>query len=202
MSKPKKKSRLLLEGNKLLGSLIYFEDKEGRDCLKLSFKNKVSPSKTLFEDIKTGAKTELASSSDETSVDISYKFKDSILELKEEVPGKKKEGKFLKVPIPIGNYLFLIRLKDWHHLNKVKADASSILLETPSSGNKIAVFFSFAGVEGKPFVPKEYWAQHEVRSIPVNLPNKGPLDKIWIGVVKDEGNNGPYNLEVKVPQYK
>jgi hypothetical protein len=201
MSKPIQKTQIILEGNKLLGSLLYFQDSKGRPCLKLSFKNKIAPAKLWAIDKSTGAKKDLKDTPDEHSLDISYKFTDSVLEIKSEIPGTKPSGTFIDVPLPPLSYLFLIRIKDWHDLSEVIPEKNHLLLTPPTNASQIAVFFSFTGTDGKPFLDPEYNTEFG-RTIIFNIPHPAPLDKLWIGIVEDKEHNEPYNLLIKVAKFK
>ena len=79
------KSHLLI-GNKFLGSLLYFKDASGRGCLKLSFKNKIADF-VVGSDVPTTLPAP-AMLTDPITLDVSYKFEDSLLEVKKMLNGK------------------------------------------------------------------------------------------------------------------
>jgi hypothetical protein len=195
------KKRLYLQGNRLLGSLIYFLDSKDRPCLKISFKNKVGGAKMWSKDRFTDTETELANDFQDLSLDVSYKFQDGLLELKREVPGNKPERKFLLVPQPPTSYLFLVRINDLEILNIATLAEDHLVLEPPVTTKQVAVFFSFAGADGRPLLPDEY-ANDYGKSIIQEIPHEKPYDKIWIGIVEDTPHTYPFNLLIKIPEYK
>lgn len=191
MAKRKIKSHLLIE-NKFLGSLLYFKDKSDRGCLKLSFKNKIADF-VKYTDIQTikPVPLKLANS---INIDISYKFKDSILEIKK-IIDKKVEREFYKMPLPVSTHLFIIRIKDWSLLDSDDKKLHSPLILIPSSQNKsVAIIFSFFGINGQPIAPAEYSCTMGIIDLPENN-----LNKFGIGIVEDKDNNEINNFIIKIP---
>lgn len=104
MPKPILKNRILL-GNKLLGDLFYFKDKNGRSSLKFSFKNKITDF-TRWTNVKTILPVPVFEK-EPLSFDLSYKFQDNLLEIKRQ-RGTIVEREFYKKAYPqIDIYLFL-----------------------------------------------------------------------------------------------
>ncbi len=141
------KSHLLIS-NKYLGSLLYFKDAQGRGCLKLSFKNKVADL-VIGTDVPTTLPVPLKRTNP-TTLDISYKFPDSKLEVKEVVNGKTMRT-FRDVSLPISSVLFMIRLKDWRTLDDDQPKPNPLVLTPPTNTNSVVVIFSFLGENGLPF---------------------------------------------------
>ncbi len=197
MAKPLLKSHILL-GSKLLGSLFYFKDTEGRSSLKLSFKNKLG-SFTMWADSEhLKNKLALPASNEEVSFDLSYKFADNLLEVKRQI-GIKIERHFHKIPFPPKNYLFILKIKDWHILNEAIDTKDSLTLNLPDHTDSVSVFFSFLGVNGLPFAPEDYM-QEMGRTVSADLP-EADFPKICIGTVEDNNNTESYNLVIKIPYY-
>ncbi|MBU6370832.1 MAG: hypothetical protein KGH93_01645 [Patescibacteria group bacterium] len=197
------KKRLFLEGNHLLGTVLYYKDTKGRPCLKFSIKAKMIGD-LWVQDKKTGEKKSfLPTPSSEMSGDISYKFKDNLLEIKTEVPGERPRRLMTEVPVPPENYLFLIRLKDWEHLPIETPDENALILAPSWSCKEVVIFTSFAGVEGKPFFPgDEILKAKEGRTITLDLPLEKPFSRIYIGIGEDIGNDEKYPLIIKAPNYR
>lgn len=186
------KSQLLI-GNKYLGTLLYFEDAQGRGCLKLSFKNKIA-------DFNVGSTvpTTLPAPPRETdpiTLDVSYKFQDSLLEVKKVVNGKPDPDRaFYNVTLPVTTCLFLIRIKDWHLLDDATPTASPLVLTPPSGGNSVAIVFSFLGADGHPIAPKEY----NTLMGTIDLP-EDPLKTFCIGIAEDPNNTDPNGFAIHIP---
>lgn len=183
------KSRLLI-GNRLLGSLLYFKDAEGRGCLKLQFKNK------LGELVKYSATPTtmpaLLKSDQSESLDISYKFPDSLMEIKR-VSATGTQREFHKVEFPVSTCLFVLRVKDYTVLNEVEVDDNALVLMPPDDGVSVAVIFSFLGADGNPFKPPKY--DCEQMGV-IDLPEAG-LKKFSIGIAADHGNSEPNDLAIE-----
>ena len=197
------KRHLFLEGNRLLGSLLYYKDAQGRPCLKLSIKHKIAGD-LWIEERKTG-KTRgfLPTQSDGMSADVSYKFADNLLEVKTQVPRERPRPVMTEVPTPPQTYLFMIRLRDWEHLPVGVPDADSLMLTTPWPCKEVVIFASFAGAGGKPFMPEDgVMKEVEGRTIVINLPLAAPYDQIWIGICEDKKNDEKYPLTIKAPNYR
>lgn len=186
------KSHLLI-GNKYLGSLLYFKDAQGRGCLKLSFKNKVADL-TRGTDVPTTLPVPIKRS-DPTTLDISYKFEDSLLEVKEIVNGK-TERAFYNVPLPISGILFMIRIKDWQALDDDQPKPSPLVITPPTNTNSVAIMFSFLGENGLPFTTGGYQPVEGMGTI--DLP-ESPLNKFCIGLAEDPSNNSANGFELMVP---
>ncbi len=186
------KSHLLIH-NKFLGALLYFKDKDSRGCLKLSFKNKVGgfvkgtdvPAK-LPVPLKIGSPI---------SLDVSYKFQDSLLEVKKVVNGK-EQPEFYDVPLPISNCLFIIKLKNWHTLDDAKLSKCSLVLTPTNQSKDVAVIFSFLGDNGLPFMPQGYYCPMGMATI--DLPEH-PLNKMCIGIADDANNTEANDFNIYIP---
>lgn len=202
MAKPIKKTRFILPGNRALGSLLYFKDRDQRYCLKLSFKNKVSPTRIWKENLESKEITNSIDSQISQSIDISYKFVDSILEIKTESIGNKPTPRFIKVPNPPQSNLFFIRIKDWQGLEEVKVKEEDLLLEPPTPFKSIAVIFSFSSQIHKPFMAAEYAKNINGRTKCYEIPFQNfPYDKLWVGITEDSQPEIEFNLAIKVPVY-
>jgi hypothetical protein len=186
------KSHLTI-GNKFLGSLLYFKDASGRGHLKLSFKNKIAGF-NKGTDVPTTLPV-LAQSSDPVSLDVSYKFQDSLLEVKKIVNGK-TEREFYSVPLPISSLLFMIRIKDWHLLDDDQPAPSPLVLTPPDGSNSVAVIFSFLGANGLPFVPTGYVCPQGMGT--VSIP-ESPLDTFCIGIAADPSNQDANGFQLQIP---
>ena len=185
------KSHLLI-GNKFLGSLLYFKDAQGRGCLKLSFKNKVADL-ARGTDVPTTLPVPLKRT-DPTTLDISYKFPDSKLEVKEIVNGK-TERSFYDVAIPISSVLFMIRLKDWRTLDDDQPKPNPLILKPPTNTNSVVIIFSFLGENGLPFA-NGYQPAEGMGTI--DLPESS-LHTFCIGLAEDPNNNSANGFELMVP---
>lgn len=184
------KSHLLIQ-NKFLGSLLYFKDKDGRGCLKLSFKNKIAGF-VKATDVPTALPV-LLKLDDPISLDISYKFQDSLLEIKKVINGR-IQREFYKIPLPVSTCLFIIRIKDWNSLNDAQRTASPLVLTPPSGSNSIAIVFSFLGANGQPIAPKEYDCLMGTIDLPEN-----PLKTFCIGIAEDSNKDEVNGFIVQVP---
>lgn len=185
------KSHLLIN-NKFLASLLYFKDKNGRGCLKLSFKNKIADF-VKGTDVPTALPV-LARLPNPINLDISYKFVDSLLEVKK-IVNSKTEREFYKVPLPIQTCLFLIRIKDWQRLDDAPPQSSSPLVLTPPvTGNSVAVVFSFLGENGQPIAPKEYNCLMGTIDLP-----EGSLRTFCIGIANDPINKDSNGFLLQIP---
>jgi len=191
MSNEIKSHRLI--GNKYLGSLLYFKDAQGRGCLKLSFKNKIADM-TRGTDVPTTLPVP-AKRTDPTTLDISYKFQDSLLEVKEIVNGK-TERAFYKVMLPMSGVLFMIRIKDWQALDDDQPKPSPLVLTPPTNTNSVVVIFSFLGENGLPFTAGGYKPVEGMGTI--DLP-ESPLNTFCIGLVEDPNNTSANGFELVVP---
>lgn len=187
------KSHLLI-GNKYLGSLLYFKDAQWRGCLKLSFKNKVA-------DLARGTDVPTALPApfrriEPTALDISYKFPDSKLEVKEVVNGKTLRS-FYDVPLPISSVLFMIRLKDWRTLDDDQPKPNPLMLTPPTNTNSVVAIFSFLGEGGLPFTGGGYQPIGGGMQT-IDLP-ESPLDTFCIGLAEDPNNTSTNGFELMVP---
>ena len=187
------KSRLLI-GNKYLGSLIYFKDADGRGCLKLSFKNKIADF-NVGSDVPTILPAP-AKLTDPITLDVSYKFQDSLLEVKKMVNGT-PDPAFYKITLPVTTCLFLIRIKDWRLLDDATPSKSPLVLTPPSQSNSVAVIFSFLGANGQPIAPKEYSTIMGTIDLP-----EDPLKTFCIGIADDPTNNDPNGFLLQIPFLK
>ena len=199
----KMKKRLFLNGNHFLGDLVYYEDAEKRPSLKFSIKHKMSGDLWVQERDTGKTKSFLSNKCLEMSGDISYKFRDNLLELKTELPGNEPQRLMTEVPTPPQNYLFMIRLKDWGHLPVRVPDTDSLMLAPNWPCEEIVIFVSFAGIEDKPFMPEDgVMKKIEGRTILIDLPLQKPYDKVWIGIGEDSGNMEKYPFIIKAPNYR
>ena len=115
-----RKCRILLSGNRLLGGLIYFVDTKGRHAIKFSFKTKVGQLSVWQQKTNSEEKTLLEGTNEEAvSLDVSYKFEDSLLEIKNEIPGREPHRRFIKLPLPMETFLFSLRVRNWKTLPTV-----------------------------------------------------------------------------------
>lgn len=190
MAKKKIKSHLLIE-DKFLGSILYFKDKFNRGCIKLSFKNKIADF-VKYTDTPTTKPVPLKLDSS-INLDISYKFKDSLLEIKK-VVNKKWVREFYKIPIPVSTCLFIIRIKDWSLLDDDKKSHSPLILTPPSQNKSVAIIFSFFNINGQPISPTEYPCTMGI----IDLPEDN-LSKFCIGIAEDKNNNEINNFIIKIP---
>ncbi|HET8581268.1 MAG TPA: hypothetical protein VFL98_02265 [Candidatus Paceibacterota bacterium] len=186
------KSHLTI-GNKFLGSLLYFKDANGRGHLKLSFKNKIAGF-NKGTDVPTTLPVPVQSP-DPVSLDVSYKFPDSLLEVKK-VAGGKTEREFYNVPLPVSNLLFMIRIKDWHLLDDDQPAPNPLVLAPPDGSKSVAVIFSFLGANGLPFVPTGYVCPQGMGTISVP---ESPLNTFCIGIAADPSNQSANGFQVQIP---
>ncbi|HUX35551.1 MAG TPA: hypothetical protein VMV71_00795 [Candidatus Paceibacterota bacterium] len=186
------KSHLLI-GNKFLGALVYFKDAQGRGALKLSFKNKFMGF-NRGSDVMTTLPVPLKATTP-VSLDLSYKFLDSILELKKMDNGK-IEPEFYDVPIPISQCLFFLRIRDWRsQLEDDSPSKNPLVLTPPSEGKDAAVVFSFLAPNGRPPVPRGYECLMATITLPEN-----PLNTFCIGVLNDANPNpNPNDFAIYIP---
>jgi len=202
MGKPQFKNRVVLEGGSLLGSIIYFLDKDKRGCFKFSLKPKIGGTEMMFEGIKDGKRTNITPHTDTgRSVDVSYKFSDNLLEFKMQKKVAKTQSIFLKMPSVPDSFLFSVRLKNWERLPAIPSAAGQLELKPPTSESKIAIIFSFLNKDGKATLDRKGHLDKEGRTIIVNLPHEAPFDKILIGVIADPENDEPYDVTIKAPNY-
>ncbi len=190
--KQKIKSHLLI-GNKFLGALVYFKDKDGRGCLKLSFKNKVMGF-VKGTDVPTTLPV-LIKLNDPINLDVSYKFQDNLLEVKKIIAGK-VQPEFYDVPVPISNCLFFIRIKDWRSLDDDQPSNSPLVLIPPAESNNVAIIFSFLGENGLPFIPAGYVCPNGMGTIalPEDL-----LKTFCIGIADDKNNMDANSFNIYIP---
>lgn len=184
------KSYLQIE-QRFLGTLLYFKDKNNIGCLKLSFKNKIADfvkgtniQTTLPVPVKL--KTPI-------SLDISYKFKDSLLEVKKIVNGR-IDREFYKIPLPVSTYLFMIRIKDWNLLDGAMISSNPLVLTPPTQNNSVTIIFSFFGTNGQPIAPMEYDCVMRIIDLPENT-----LDKLCIGIAEDPTNTETNGFTIQLP---
>lgn len=186
------KSYLLIQ-NKFLGALFYSKDKDDRGYLKLSFKNKIAGF-VKGSDVPSTMPVPLKLDSP-IGIDISYKFEDSLLEVKKVVNGK-VEPEFYKVPLPISDVLFFIRIKDWYSLDDAKPSDNPLALTPPAQSNNVAVIFSFLGPNGLPFMPKNYVCSDGMGTIA--LPEDS-LKTFCIGIASDPNNSEINDFAIYIP---
>lgn len=191
MKKNTIKSHLLIN-DRLLGALLYFKDKEDRGCLKLSFPYEIANFKKGI-DIPT-TKPVLLESKDSITLDISYKFNDSLLEIKK-IINKKVEPEFYPIPIPFSTALFILKIKDWHILDAIESPKQPLGLIYPNQCNSVAIIFSFLGIDGRPIAPKEY-AKPIMGTI--DLPESN-LNKFCIGITEEKNYKEESNFIIVLP---
>ncbi len=139
-SKSAMKSHLLIQ-DRFLGALLYLQDSKGRGYIKLSFKNKISGF-VKGTDIPTTLPVPVKLD-EPMNLDISYKFQDSLLEVKKIIKGK-VEPEFYKIPLPIKNCLFIIKIKDWKLLDTVQNADCPLVLIPPEDSASVAIIFLFS----------------------------------------------------------
>lgn len=178
--------------DKYLGTLFHTKDALGRGYLKLSFKNKIAGF-VKGTDIPTTLPV-LAKLTDPLTLDVSYKFEDSLLEVKKTVNGK-TEREFYKIPLPVSNCLFFIRIKDWNSLDDAKTSSSPLVLTPPNQSGSVVIIFSFLGENGLPFVPPQFSIEgmHTI-DVPEN-----PLSTFCIGIGEDPNNTSANGFEIHIP---
>ena len=130
-----------------------------------------------------------------TTLDISYKFPDNLLEVKEIVNGK-TERAFYKVPLPVSGVLFMIRIKDWQTLDNDQPKPNPLVLTPPTNTNNVVIIFSFLGENGLPFTAGGYQPTEGMGTI--DLP-ESPLNMFCIGLAEDPNNNSANGFELVVP---
>ena len=187
------KSYLQIENN-FLGSLLYFKDKDNRGHLKLSFKNKIADF-IKGTDISTSLPVP-AKLTSPISLDVSYKFQDSLFEVKKIINGK-VEREFYKIPLPISTCLFIIKIKDWHLLDDAEPSNIPLILKAPESTKSVAIVFSFLGANGLPVAPKEYDCLMGTIDIP-----EDPLKTFCIGIAEDRNPDDSLGFIIKIPFQK
>jgi hypothetical protein len=186
------KSHLLIQ-DRFLGALLYFKDKNDRGCLKLSFKNKIA-NFAKNTDVPTALPVPLILDNP-MRLDVSYKFQDSLLEVKKIIDGK-VEPEFYKVPLPISNVLFFIQIKNWHLLDVAKPSSNPLILIPPSQSNSIVIIFSFLGANNLPFNVKNYICPNGMGTI--DLPET-PLNKLCIGIADDIDDTDVNGFKIGIP---
>lgn len=184
------KSHLLI-GNKFLGSLVYFKDAHGRGSLKLSFKNKIADF-VVGTDVPTTLPAPLMLI-DPITLDVSYKFGESLLEVKKMVKGRPDRA-FYKITLPVTTCLFLVRIKDRHLLDDAAPSKSPLVLTPPSTGDSVAIVFSFLDANGQPIAPKEYNTMMGTIDLP-----ETPLQTFCIGIADDPNNTDPNGFLLQIP---
>lgn len=187
---PNIKSHLLIQ-DKFLGALLYLKDSKGRGYLKLSFKNKIADF-VKGTDIPTTLPVQVKLE-EPIGLDVSYKFQDSLLEVKKVVDSK-IEPEFYKIPLPVENCLFIIKIKNWHLLDTAQNPDRPLVLTPPNDNNRVAVIFSFVGANGLPFKPEEYDCVMGV----IDLPEQ-PLSQFCIGIAEDPNNTSINGFEIHIP---
>lgn len=177
-----------------MGTLLYFQDRANRGCLKLSFKNKIDGF-VKMTDVPTTMPVPVKLT-DPMGLDISYKFQDSLLEVKKIIGGK-IEREFYKIPLPISNYLFIVRIKDWHLLDDAEVSDSPLTLTPPD--DSVAITFSFCGENCLPFQAPQYHCTAGMGTI--SLP-ESPLNQLCIGIAEDVNPDiiNDFNLMIPYPK--
>jgi len=192
-------NRRLLIGNKWLGSVLYFLDSKKRAHLKVTVKTKIGGANLWRLDIASGEKTSLMEPDSEyVSLDISYKYEDSLIEIKQEKSAQKTKRKFVKIPLPVVVYLFTLKIKDWQYCSTVAVQESDIIITTKGETG-IVIFFSFPSEDGKAFVDPKYIGKTG-RLIPIDLPTSPPRNKLLIGFTEEDLSTQDEDLTFQVPE--
>jgi hypothetical protein len=199
MSKPISKSYITLN-DKLLGSLLYLKDKNGKSYLKFSFKNKTK-NLIKWSDTPTLLPAELQQE-EEVSVDLSFKFEDKLLEYKRQI-GEKITREFYKVNFPTDNLLFIAKLRDIHLLDDAPTKGDKIPLVIGDPTKTAFIYFSFTSDNGLPFTPGELLQIDgaEIKVIAADLPEKD-FPYLCVGITEVPNDTEPYNLIIKIPYQK
>lgn len=195
----------MFKNGKQLGSFLFFYDSEKRPCFKFSGKPKIYSGDLWVQDKKTLAKKSFLKTKPEggMSFDVSYKFDDHLLEIKSQEPGKDPVPLCTEIPTPPQNYLFLVRIKNWHNLSDAAIESGDLILNPPGSGDEVVLFFSFVGPQGKPFLPEDgILKEVQGQTITIDLPCPAPYDRLYIGVGEDAGNNEKEDILIKAPNHR
>jgi hypothetical protein len=192
MSIPLIKSRIIV-GDKYLGNLFYNKDSAGRGYLKFSFKNKIAnfvKSTDIPNKFPTPLKLDVP-----ISLEVSYKFKDRLLEIKKLV-NKKTEREFYKISVPVQSCLFILRVKDYTLYDQYSKKENLLILDPPHNGNKsIAIIFSFLGEHGSPFTHPDY--NCGLMGM-IDLP-ENELSNLCIGIAEDTQEYGNQDIQILFP---
>lgn len=184
------KSHLLIQ-DKFLGALLYLKDSKCRGYIKLSFMNKIGGF-VKGTDIPTTMPVPVKLD-EPMRLDVSYKFQDSLLEVKKIIKGK-VEPEFYKIPLPVKDCLFIIKIKDWKLLDTAQNAECPLILTPPEGSSSVAIIFSFLGENGPPYKPQEYDCDMGVIDVP-----ESPLNKFCIGIAKDSNNTSSNGFELCIP---
>lgn len=199
MTKVLKKCRIILGEDHLLGSLIYFLDKKGRPAIKFSFKLKVGSLGAWQESAETNERVPLKlKPHGVVSLDASYKFDDSLLEIKREEPGNKPHQDFIKIPMPMEMYLFGLRVKNWQKLPRVEMNKNALILQPPIAGGNIYIIISFEGENGLPFADELFNKEQGVMAV-ATLPRDSYPKRVFVGVSGDPDNTEELDLVIRIP---
>ena len=115
--------------------------------MKFSFKNKVGGITLWTDSSSLENSISLPPASEEVSLDVSYKLEDCLLEIKRQ-DGVSVNAQFYEVPFPAKNLLFVLRVKDWDVLSEPKKVTDCLVIQPPTGGRAVNVFFSLAGTNG------------------------------------------------------
>lgn len=191
MTGPLIKSRLLI-GSKHLGDLFYDKDRQGRGYLKLSFRNKIAGF-VRGTDVPSASLAPLPLM-ESVRLELSYKFAEDLFSVKKIYDGRRPEYEFYKIPVPPQTCLFLLRIKDWTHLEDSDPSHSPLTL-TPPSTPSVALIFSFLNEDGAPLSPPEY---SDMMMGCIALP-EAVLNRFCIGIAPDSNNRETNNIMIAFP---
>lgn len=201
MARPVINRRILLPGNRRFGSLLYFVDAQGRGCLKITCKVPIGSATLWRKNAGSDEREMLEEEPPQLTLDISYKYADSLLEIKREYGAEKPKRTFSNFPLPPKGYLFQLKIKNWHKLPIADPQEGDILLEAPAEGEQLAIFFSLPGEDGKGFVDPEYLDTAGLM-VRVEIPEAAPRDVIFIGTTVDELQPQEEDLTYRVIEFK
>ena len=152
--------RLTIGKDRHLGTLLIYKDFADRKSLKLSFPHKfigvdfLGEQKRDAESYNMGNADALKWTPKGSTLELSYKFNNKKLEVKNEIKKGSIERRFFDIAIPAMSPLFLIRLKDISILPMVapeKADAQNMDISGGLQCKNFLIEFSFEGADGEPW---------------------------------------------------
>jgi len=201
MAKSIFRRRLILQGNRYFGSLIYFIDSKGRGCLKFTCKLKIGKA-VLWRQKNGEEKVVLKNPRNKAvSLDISYKYTDSLLEIKSEEKGNLPEPVFIPVKLPPDCYLFSLRVKNLDALSIVSLKKDDIILNSPDNSSEVVLFVSFTNESGKGFIDPIYMDKSGIMVF-VDIPVNHIYNKIAIAITDKNLKDQELDLTFHVPEYK
>ena len=187
-SRPINNYRLIVGKNKLLGNILLLKDRKGNHSLKIAFSLKTIGSKFFLNPERTGNVSSFDLESHHIvasgiSSDISYKFTNQKLEIKDET-SLKIERSLYDVDIPSTGPLFMLRLSDLAILPVVELKVEDLLITEGLTSNSFAICFSFPGVNGKPWTDI-LMNNKDQNQIQLKFRNLSPKE-LWIIASSDE----------------